>query len=217
MIWVKIWRRNIFRPKDNFSQRKQHFYTFSPTLTYRARLRLCCRTGSTVLTTEITYIFLHIRFTCTSCVSIKHPKHPKRIRFTYTFCVQLDVLNAVCFLVYAPLAPFNCTFDPLYVYVLLIRLMLWALSPAPLTPYTYTFNLYVLLIRYTYTYYIYFILTYNTYIFYLQLNVDFPSFLSNFLENFFTPQIFPKIFHLYFFPKIFLRQFFPKYLHRADS
>ena len=98
-----------------FSQRKEHFYTFlnrkghfqtkqhfstfnadpNATLTYRARLRLCCRTGSTVRTTEITYIFLCIRFTCTSCVSIKHPKHPKRIRFTCTSCVQLNILNVL--------------------------------------------------------------------------------------------------------------------------
>ena len=100
-----------------------------------------------------------IRFTCTSCVSIKHPKHPKRIRFTYTFCVQLDVLNAVPFSVYAPLAcltvrlvsliriritytfnvvaPLASPFNPLYVYILLIRI-------------TYTLYLYVLHILYTY-------------------------------------------------------------------
>ena len=105
----------------------------------------------------------------------------------------------------------------LYVYVLLIRLMLLPLWPVPLTPYTYTFNLYILRIRNTYTYYIYFILTCNTYIFYLHLNVEFSSFFSNFLGNFFTPQNFPKIFCLYFSPKYFYANFSPKYLHRADS
>ena len=136
-----------------------------------------------------------IRFTCTSCVSIKHPKHPKRPKRCLLFSVR-------------PLWPdLLIRLIPLYVYVLLIRLMLRAPLTSPFNPYTYTFNLYVLLIRYTYTYYIYFILTCNTYIFYLQLNVEFPSFFSNFLGNFFTPQNFPKIFCLYFSPKYFYANF----------
>ena len=109
---------------------QEHFYTFlnrkitfhnesnistfdadpNDTLTYRARLRLCCRTSSTVMTTEITCTFL-------------------RIRFTYTSCVQLDVLNVYVILIrpvckqarhpkhyslfsVRPFGPFNCTFDP---------------------------------------------------------------------------------------------------------
>ena len=134
-------------------------------------------------------------------------KHPKRIRFTYTFCVQLNVLNAVAFQC-TPLWPdLLIRLIPLYVYVLLIRLTSLPLWSAPLTPYTYTYYLYVLLIRYTYTYYIYFILTCNTYIFYLHLNVEFPSFFSNFLGKLFIPQIFPKIFCLYFSPKYFYANF----------
>ena len=109
---------HIFTTKGTFL----HFSTFNAdqntTLTYRARLRLCRRTGSTVRTTEITYIFLCIRFTYTSYVLIKHPKHPIRIRFTCTSCVQLNILNVLhigqpdtppkrC-----PFGPFDCTFDP---------------------------------------------------------------------------------------------------------
>ena len=195
MTWVEIWRRGIFKPKG----------TLKSIQTYRARLRLCCRTSSTVRTTEITYIFLRIRFTCTSCVSIKHPKHPKRIRFTYTFCVQLDVLNAVCFLVYAPLARFTYTFN----FPIRIRITYTFNVAAPLTPYTYTFNLYILRIRNTYTYYIYFILTCNTYIFYLHLNVEFPSFFSNFLRKFLLLKIFPKYFAFIFLQNIFT-PIFPK-------
>ena len=206
MIWIEIWRRDIFKPKG----------TLKSIQTYRARLRLCCRTSSTVRTTEITYIFLRIRFTCTSCVSIKHPKHPKRIRFTYTFCVQLDVLNAVCFLVYAPFSPFNCTFDPTIRIRITYTFNVVAPLTSPFNPYTYTFNLYILRIRNTYTYYIYFILTCNTYIFYLHLNVEFPSFFSNFLRNFYSSKFSQNILPL-FFSKIFLRQIFPKYLHCADS
>ena len=133
--------------------------------------------------------------------------------FMYTFYLYVlrvsrpDTPNAVCFLVYAPLARLTVRLIPLYVYVLLICLTLLPLWPAPLTPYTYTYYLYVLLIRYTYTYYIYFILTCNTYIFYLHLNVEFSSFFSNFLGNFFTPQNFPKIFCLYFSPKYFYANF----------
>ena len=138
--------KSIFKPNKTFL----HLFTFhnstNTTLTYRARLRLCRRTGSTVRTTEITYIFLCIRFTCTSCVSIKHLK---RIRFTCTSCVQLNPKRPAyrstkhskrCPLsVYAPLArltvrlnsliriritytfnvavPLACPFNPLYLYV----------------------------------------------------------------------------------------------------
>lgn len=146
--------RNIFKPKNNFSQRKQHF---------RIQRRPKCysdipRTPSPMSSHQLhcqdyrdnVYIFMYTLYLYALCVS------------------RPDTPNAV---------PFQCTplwpdllirLIPLYVYVLPIHLMLMPLWPAPLTPYTYTFNLYVLLICYTYTYYIYFILTYNTYIFYLQ-------------------------------------------------
>ena len=159
MTWIEIWRRDIFRPKDNFSQRKQHFHIqrrpkcYSPTL----------RTPSPMLSHQLhchdyqdnMYIFTYTFYLYVLCTI----KHPKRIRFTYTFCVQLDVLNAVCFSVHAPLARFTYTFNfpiriritytfnvvaplaspfnPLYVYILLIRI-------------TYTLYLYVLHILYTY-------------------------------------------------------------------
>lgn len=63
----------------------------------------------------------------------------------------------------------------------------------PLTPYTYTYYLYVLLIRYIYTYYIYFILTCNTYIFYLHLKCRlFLKTLYNFSTKFFCKIFFAK-------------------------
>lgn len=226
MIWVEIWRRSIFKPNKTFLDIFTHFHNerniFKPKATF---LHLFThadipRTPSPMSSHQLhcqdyrdnVYIFTYTFY----LYVLRTIKHPKRIRFTYTFCVQLDVLNTV---------PFQCTplwpdllirLIPLYVYVLLIRLTSLPLWSAPLTPYTYTFNLYILRIRYTYTYYIYFILTCNTYIFYLQLNVEFPSFFSNFLRNFYSSNFSQNILPL-FFSKIFLRQFFPKYLHRADS
>ena len=130
--------------------------------------------------------------------------------YLYALCVSRpDTPNTIPFSVYAPLARLTVRLTPLYVYVLLIRLMLLPLWPAPLTPYTYTFNLYILRIRNTYTYYIYFILTCNTYIFYLHLNVEFPSFFSNFLRNFLLLKIFPKYFAFIFLQNIFT-PIFPK-------
>ena len=140
----------------------------------------------------------------------KHPKHPKRPKRCLLFSVR-------------PLWPdLLIRLIPLYVYVLLIRLMLRAPLASPFNPYTYTFNLYVLLIRYTYTYYIYFILTCNTYILYLHLNVEFPSFFSNFLGNFLLLKIFPKYFAFIFlqniftpiFPKIFTSRRLLKFLQK---
>ena len=107
------------------------------TLTYRARLRLCRRTGSTVRTTEITYIFLHIRFTCTSYVQLdvlnvyvllvrpvcKQARHPKRYSFsvyaplthlTVRLVSLIRIRITYTFNVDAPLA---CPFKPLYLYV----------------------------------------------------------------------------------------------------
>ena len=186
--------RNIFKPKNNFSQRKQHFHIQRRPKCYSNTSRTPSPMSSHWLHCQDyrdnVYIFMYTLYLYALCVS------------------RPDTPNTIPFSVYAPLWPdLLIRLIPLYVYVLLIRLMLRAPLASPFNPYTYTFNLYVLLIRYTYTYYIYFILTCNTYIFYLQLNVEFPSFFSNFLGNFFTPQNFLKIFCLYFSPKYFYANF----------
>ena len=108
MIWVKVWRRNIFthfhneknifKPKNNFSQRKQHFHIQRRPKCYSDILR----TPSPMLSHQLhchdyrdnVYIFMYTFYLYVLC-TIKHPKHPKRIRFTYTFCAQLDVLNVL--------------------------------------------------------------------------------------------------------------------------
>ena len=156
--------RNIFTHFYTFSNRTKHFQTESNIFTlFHIQRRPKCysdilRTPSPMLSHQLhcqdyrdnVYIFMYTLYLYALCIS------------------RPDTPNAV---------PFQCTplwpdllirLIPLYVYVLSIRLMLLPLQPAPLTPYTYTFNLYILRIRNTYTYYIYFILTYNTYIFYLQ-------------------------------------------------
>ena len=161
---VKVWGRNIFKPKEtflhifkpknNFSQRKQHFHIQRRPKCYSDIPRTPSPMSSHWLHCQDyrdnVYIFMYTLYLYALCVS------------------RPDTPNTIPFSVYAPLARLTVRLTPLYVYVLLIRLMLLPLWPAPLTPYTYTFNLYILRIHNTYTYYIYFILTYNTYIFYLQ-------------------------------------------------
>ena len=108
MIWVKVWRRQlfthfrnflgIFKPKNNFSQRKQHFHIQRRPKCYSNTSRTPSPMSSHQLHCQDyrdnVYIFMYTLYLYALCVS------------------RPDTPNTIPFSVYAPFGPFNCTFDP---------------------------------------------------------------------------------------------------------
>lgn len=116
---------HIFKPKNNFSQRKQHFHIQRRPKCYSDIPRTPSPMSSHWLHCQEyrdnVYIFMYTLYLYALCVS--RPDTPNTVpfsvyaplaRFTYTFNSPIRIRITYTFNVDAPLA---CPFNPLYLYV----------------------------------------------------------------------------------------------------